>query len=149
LLHLIKIKVNQIYTKLKNTLSGKGKLNIILVEPFEYLRRRAFSILQELEYNKIFEPGNPEKIEDFFENISFDLVLININLKDYSAIDLIPSIRKSHSSIGIIVMSSILSLKSNFDIIKSGANDIIKIPLDKKELNRSIHYVMDFPKRKV
>lgn len=114
---------------------------IIIIDPSDFSRRLTIGLLEELNFTVMGEAGSVEKAEDMIQNVYCNICLVDINLKEISGIEFSEKLMENNQGLGVII-TSYLNLESlKIDAILGGASDVLLRPLDKKNLEKSIHYV--------
>lgn len=128
---------NPVYTPLVRTVR-EGKATILVAEDmddnFELIKAMIGS-----EYHLLHAKDGKEAIEQF-EATSPDLILIDVKMPGVSGMEAVNVIRKkSPTSPPIIAVSAYAHDKNRIQLLKSGCNDFLAKPLDKKTLLEAIH----------
>ncbi len=76
--------------------------------------------------------------EDKLISHQFDLVILDITLPDGSGIDLISTIKKTQSNVGILILSAKNSLDDKIQGLDLGADDYLTKPFHISELNSRV-----------
>lgn len=77
------------------------------------------------------------------ENGSYDLVLCDLKLPDFSGLDLLHKIKKGLPDLAVIVITAYGDITSAVDAMKAGASDFITKPFEPKVLNFSIQRALE------
>jgi two-component system response regulator HydG len=77
------------------------------------------------------------------EKEPFDLILMDIRMKEMDGIEAMREIRKTSPSIPVIMMTAYSSVKTAVDALKSGAFDYLTKPLDIEELKILIEKALE------
>ncbi len=112
------------------------KTRILLVEDDEMASEVIYTFLQEygFEVTPVFTATDSIALINHEE---FDIVLLDINLPDYSGFEVLKNLR-TQLLIPIIVTSAYNDTKSKLTAFKYGANDYMVKPLDLEELEARI-----------
>jgi len=73
--------------------------------------------------------------------VSYDLLLLDLNLPDGHGIDLLRSVRRTGKSLPVIVITARDQVRDRIDGLNAGADDYVLKPFDLDELTARIHSV--------
>ena len=112
------------------------KTRILLVEDDETASEVIYDFLQDcgFEVKPVFKATDSIFL---INNEEFDIILLDINLPDYTGFEVLKNLR-SHLIIPIIVTSAYSDTKSKLTAFKYGASDYMVKPLDLEELEARI-----------
>jgi DNA-binding response OmpR family regulator len=82
-----------------------SKLNILLVEDHESLRRAIARVLGD-NGHRVFEVSCAEEVAEIAGGYSIDLFILDLNLPGMDGLVLTSTLRKSHPNVGIIILSA-------------------------------------------
>jgi len=114
-----------------------NKTKILVVEDDELVSELIYTFLTE--YN--FDITNVFTATDgvsYIKNKKFDLVLLDLNLPDFTGFELLKNIKINNISIPVIVMSAYSDIDTKLKTFKYGACDYMVKPIDLKELEARI-----------
>jgi len=112
------------------------KTKILLVEDDELASELIYDFLRERDFDVLPVFSATDAISHV-RNGAFEIVLLDINLPDYSGYDVLKSLRE-YSPIPVIVTSAYSDTKSKLLAFNYGASDYMTKPLDLEELEARI-----------
>ncbi len=108
-------------------------MKVLIVEDEERISSRIKTILE----RESFEVKVFNNVEDVIrDNLasSFDLIVLDLMLPGVSGDTLVDSLRKSKSTIPILVLSSLRESNKKVRLLDKGADDYLSKPFDEREL---------------
>ena len=78
--------------------------------------------------------------EAFF-TVSYDMVLLDLNLPDGHGIDILTSLRQNAPPVSVIIITARDQIRDRIEGLNGGADDYVVKPFDLDELNARIHSV--------
>jgi signal transduction histidine kinase/ActR/RegA family two-component response regulator len=123
----------------KTLFTGLGDANILLVDAVSARHEKLRSWLQGAGLN-IFEAGNAREGIESAQMAHFSLILLDLNLPDMPATDVIYAFRDlhAHHSTPIIGIAAMLSEHDRENCIRAGLNDFLYEPLTERDLYRTV-----------
>jgi two-component system OmpR family response regulator len=82
-----------------------------------------------------------EIASEALETVTYDLMLLDLNLPDGHGLDLLRSVRKSGQSIPVIVITARDQVRDRIEGLNAGADDYVLKPFDLDELTARINSV--------
>jgi NtrC-family two-component system response regulator AlgB len=113
--------------KFNPTESKSGPLNILVVDD-EANIRKTLSYCLTAEGHSVTGVSNPEDAMEETLNRSYDLVFLDVKLKDNDGLELIPALLSNAPWIKIVVITAFASIESAVEAMKRGAADYIPKP---------------------
>jgi two-component system, NtrC family, response regulator HydG len=109
------------------------KSRILVVDDEESHRIMLRAVLQDQGY-EVAEADDGRGAIRAIEQEPFDLILLDIRMKDMDGIEALTEIRKISPQIPVLMMTAYASVKTAVEALKAGAFDYLTKPLDVEEL---------------
>ena len=109
-------------------------MKILIVEDEKALSDSIMEYLSE-EGHLCFAVYNYTDAIDKIEMYQYDCIVVDINLPDGNGLDLIRYIKKKSISLGIIIISALISLENRIEGLEIGADNYLTKPFHLAELN--------------
>ena len=77
-----------------------------------------------------------------FESVSFDLVVLDLNLPGMNGFDLCKKIREANAEVPVIMLTALSSLNDKIEGYDSGADDYVIKPFEFRELEMKIRVLL-------
>ena len=120
------------------------KIDILIVEDEVLLRDGLRELLQKEDFvRNIYEAGERKEFMQRLAEVTPDLILLDIRLKESSGIELLSEIRKLKSVPKVIVVTGLDGIELVINLLKEGVNSIISKLDGYKEILKAIHTVME------
>jgi len=103
---------------------------ILLIEDEREARYAIKRVLEGAGYS-VVGVEDPREVKDF---TGFDLVLLDLKLKDTSGIDVLREMREKGINLPVVVITAYANAENFISAFRYGAMEILKKPFDKKEL---------------
>lgn len=117
-------------------------INIMLVDDHTLFREGIKSLLDKYDkYNVISQAANGMECLSLLDNISPDIILLDINMPSINGLDVIAEIKKKYNSIKIIMVTSHREQEYFFNSLDFGADGYIVKDADTSELFLAIDTV--------
>lgn len=113
-------------------------MNTVLITEDSALVRSSLKSLLEKQGYLTLEAANGKRLLDVIDRYPVDLILLDLNLPDGSALDLMEDLRKK-SQVPLIIISGEKCKDMRIQCFKKGADDFVLKPFDKEELLARIH----------
>ena len=87
-----------------------------------------------------------ESAEDLIDQLHFkepEILLLDLNMKGKSGLEILPHLRQTYPSLGILILSMREEPHIILETIRSGANGFLNINVDPEDLITSIHSVKE------
>jgi len=111
---------------------------ILLIEDEKEARYAIKRVLERAGYLVVDVEG-PSEVKDFAE---FNLVLLDLKLKDTSGIDVLREMREKGINVPVVVITAYANAENLISVFRYGAIEVLKKPFDKKELLEVIEKAM-------
>lgn len=105
---------------------------VLITEDSALVRSSLKSLLEKQGYLTL-EAANGKRLLDVIDRYPVDLILLDLNLPDGSALDLMEDLRKK-SQVPLIIISGEKCKDMRIQCFKKGADDFVLKPFDKEEL---------------
>lgn len=119
-------------------------INILIVEDDD-LTSSGLKELLEISGYRAFVAQDGIQALKYFENLSFDLILLDIGLPKMDGFELLDYIRQHDETTKIIVLSAKSSTRDKVFALDSGADDYVTKPFDPDELLSRIRCRLHLP----
>ncbi len=106
----------------------------ILVLDDSSTRRKAIYSNLSINNNQVITTSSINKAIALLEDNYFNIILVDLILKNETAFDAVKAIRRINKEIPIIVYSSIADRKNIYKILELGASDFLWAPIEMREL---------------
>lgn len=128
------------------------KIDILIVEDEVLLRDGLRELLQKEDFvRNIYEAGERKEFLQRLAEVTPDLILLDIRLKENSGMELLIDIRKLKSTPKVIVVTGLDGIELVINLLKEGVNSIISKLDGYKEILNAIRTVIEsdsyFPER--
>jgi len=112
------------------------KINILVVDDMETIRRMVNSCLQELGAEHVFMDGNGELAWETLMGKRIDLIISDWDMPKVSGLDLLERVRGSedHKHIPFLMLTATTEKKKVVGAIEAGISDYLTKPFQPKEL---------------
>ncbi len=118
------------------------KSRILVVDDEESHRIMLRAVLQDAGYD-ISEAADGWEAVRKVEQEAFDLILLDIRMRDLDGIEALGEIRKISPRVPVLIMTAYASVKTAVEALKSGAFDYLTKPLDVDELKILIEKALE------
>lgn len=116
---------------------------ILIIEDEHVFARAVQKRLERAGFNSVIA-GDLKTANRIFDEISPDLILLDMRLPDGSGLDFLSDLRnRQNSNVAVIVMSAYGELEDAVLAMKLGASDYLKKPVDLEELLINVEKVLD------
>ena len=112
-------------------------MKLLVIEDENMLRRAEVKGLKKLGY-AVDEAVDGNEAMRCFEQNSYDLILLDLNLPHMDGIDVLKQIRQVDEEVKIIIVSARISVEERILGLDLGANDYVVKPFDFRELDARI-----------
>lgn len=112
--------------------------NILVVDDAAFMRMKLKDILEKNGYNVVGEAENGLEAVSLYQDLSPDLVTMDITMPEMDGIDALKKIREIDSSAKVIMCSAMGQQGMVMDAIKAGAIDFIVKPFDTTRVVESL-----------
>jgi two-component system, NtrC family, response regulator HydG len=119
------------------------KPRILVVDDEESHRIMLRAVLKEEGYD-VAEASDGLEAVKAVEQEPFDLILMDIRMKDMDGIEALTEIRKISPLVPVLIMTAYASVKTAVDALKAGAFEYLTKPLDVEELKIMIEKALEF-----
>lgn len=118
-------------------MEDKKSVSILVVDDDELVRVTLNILVSALGYECLVACNGKEAL-DVLESREIDIVLSDIVMPEMDGIELLAQIREHHKKTDVIVATGYSERASYADMIKAGAMDFIKKPIDQAELEAKL-----------
>lgn len=115
---------------------------VLVVDDASFMRKRMAKILGELGHEVLGEAENGEQAISMFDEISPELVMLDITMPVLSGKDALIKIKQKHDSANIVMCSALGSETMIADCIRFGARGYIVKPYTKERVEEAISKVL-------
>ena len=112
-------------------------MKLLVIEDETMLRKAIAKGLRKLGY-AVDEAADGDKTIECFEQNSYDLILLDLNLPKIDGIEVLKQIRAQDREVKIIIVSARTSIEERILGLDLGANDYVIKPFDFRELEARI-----------
>lgn len=113
------------------------KPRILIVDDDRFFLEQCLDMLVDLDAELLIASSGKEALEITSET-KIDLIILDLILKDMNGEEILDSIKKKHTDIDFIIVSSYATVESVIKLMKKGILDFIKKPLVPEEFKFSI-----------
>lgn len=117
--------------------------DILIVDDAAFMRMKLKDILEKNDYNVVGEAANGVEAVALYEEVSPDLVTMDITMPEMDGIDALKKIKEMDGSAKVIMCSAMGQQGMVMDAIKAGAIDFIVKPFDTTRVIESLGKVSD------
>jgi len=121
---------------------GSDESGLILVVDDDELVLRMLSVLVAALGYRCVDASDGEEAVKILKNTKFDIVLSDLMMPKMDGIDLLKHIIRHHPETDVIIATGYTERTSYADVIKAGAIDFIKKPIDHAELEAKLARAM-------
>jgi DNA-binding NarL/FixJ family response regulator len=120
---------------------------VLVAEDLQIVRDGFIAILQDsFDYLEAYATSSCKETIDVCGRMNFDVAILDINLGDGSALDIIPAISESTENIKILVLSATTNLKTVLKALELGAHGFISKFSSKDEFIFAVKSVLNSKK---
>ena len=116
---------------------NKKNTVILFVDDEESVRMALAAMAESLGYHYLIANSSLEAIE-VLKSTEIDLVLSNVVMPGMDGLQLLDHIKKNHKNTDVIISTGFFEKASYSEVIKAGAIDFIKKPIDRAELEAKL-----------
>ncbi len=118
-------------------------MNIIMVVDDEKSLRRLLKDALTEEQLEVYTAADGKEALQMMEEITPDLVLLDLILPDMNGIQLLKRFRRRHAEAAVIIMTAFGEIRSAVEAMKNQAYDYLTKPFDIEELKLTIHRALE------
>ena len=127
------VKEEEIFNFFSKYFQSEISSKILILDDSSTRRKVLYSSLS-INNNQVITTNTIDKAIAILEDNSFDLILVDLILKNETGFDAVKAIRKVEKNIPIIVYSSIGDRKNVYKVLELGASDFLWAPIEMREL---------------
>jgi DNA-binding NtrC family response regulator len=118
-------------------------MNIVMVVDDEKSLRRLLKDALTEEQLEVYTAADGKEALQMMEEITPDLVLLDLILPDMNGIQLLKRFRRRHPEAAVIIMTAFGEIRSAVEAMKNQAYDYLTKPFDIEELKLTIHRALE------
>jgi DNA-binding NtrC family response regulator len=118
-------------------------MNVVMVVDDEKSLRRLLQEALTEEQMEVYTAADGKETLQMLEEITPDLVLLDLILPDTNGLQLLKHIRRRHPEAAVIIMTAFGEIRSAVEAIKNQAYDYLTKPFDIEELKLTIHRALE------
>ena len=127
------LKEEEIFSFFKKYFHSETSSKILILDDSLTRRKVIYSSLS-MNNNQVFTTNSIDKAVALLEDNSFDIILVDLILKNETGFDAVKAIRKIDKDIPLIVYSAIGNRKNVYKVLELGASDFLWAPIEMREL---------------
>ena len=115
----------------------KQSSTILVVDDDEMVRVTLKVLVSSLGYKVLVASDGPEALQ-ILETSPVDLVISDVVMPEMDGLELLEHVKRDHPGVDVIIATGFSNRASYADVIKAGAMDFIKKPIDQAELEAKL-----------
>ena len=119
-------------------MTEKRKVRVVLADDEAHVRLYVKTVLKSMGCEVVGEASNGEEALALFEQLSPDLVLLDINMPVMDGITALKALRAKSDKVAIVMLTSLASADVVEQTLEAGANYHLRKDLPMKELKEEI-----------
>jgi len=117
-------------------------LRICIVDDSKFMRNLLHKMFTEFGYSVVGEASNGKEGVQIVNELSPDLVTLDITMPEMNGIEALEEIKKLHPSTKVIMVSSLNSRQQVLEAVEKGASDFIMKPFDKNTFHEMLKKIL-------
>ncbi len=118
-------------------------MNVVMVVDDEKSLRRLLQEALTEEQMEVYTAADGKETLQMLEEITPDLVLLDLILPDTNGLQLLKHVRRRHPEAAVIIMTAFGEIRSAVEAMKNQAYDYLTKPFDIEELKLTIHRALE------
>ncbi|MDR3089705.1 MAG: diguanylate cyclase [Desulfobulbaceae bacterium] len=117
--------------------SGAGNITILVVDSDELVRITISVLVDSFSYRCLVAGDAPEALA-ILATTDVDIVIVDLRLPEIDGLELLATICEQYRRVGVIIAADLQERVNYVDIIRRGAIDLVRKPIDPEELEAKL-----------